>query len=231
MTDPNINGVLIFIICLLVAWIIVSLFMKKTTIVEEKPKTQEGYRHFRNRMVSDKESPDRGPYFDNSEFNVPNRGPGFHIRDSNARYMANSCESGCVDCGCDPSVPQGYGPDRAFGPNYGLGIDPLVDRLPCLQNTGKWKQRYEPGANNTTGDLRWNRQSPKMTLIDNCLNCNKWKTTTNLNSPPGIMNDVTSQYSEYNPVNLDAKEFPINGYPQVIRGPPNIGVEPVHPQP
>lgn len=75
-------------------------------------------------------------------------------------------------------------------------VDPLISdpRLPCA-GKHNWKTYQEPGANNTYADLLWHQTSPRMVLQDNCLHCNKFNDSTQLNTPMGIASDFTSSYS------------------------------------
>lgn len=66
---------------------------------------------------------------------------------------------------------------------------PLVNNTECLcgkDTCHNWKVDYQPGANNTKGDLQWSYRSPRMQLIDNSFTCGEFGNDSNYNPPSGI---------------------------------------------
>lgn len=60
-----------------------------------------------------------------------------------------------------------------------------------LNDPSQWNITYEGGSNNTYDDIIWHFQSPKMTLLDNSIDCNECKDSM-IDSPHGMM----SKYQE-----------------------------------
>jgi len=212
MKEETIKNIIIILIVLMAVWILLRAFSTKALIVEENPTSE----HLRNIYENSFRSPVLTPRIGN-----------FFIRDTNDRYRLDNCPCGCKGgCKCGPNCTNckcmrtgddpGYHFANAFAPDQGTGIDygPNAEPefLPCMQHLKKeWRPPYDPGANNTKGDLLWNYVNPKMILESNCLDCKKWTSPTNFNPPGGVVNDVASQFSNFYPVN-PSNEFPISGY-------------------
>lgn len=53
----------------------------------------------------------------------------------------------------------------------------------------KWRTPYEPGANNTTQDLLWNKTSPRMILEDNSIRWDAYGPDAKYDAPHGLQSD------------------------------------------
>lgn len=76
-------------------------------------------------------------------------------------------------------------------------VDPLTSdpQLSCAPKFD-WQTKHNPGANGTYGDMMWHKQSPRMILEKNCLNCNQYNPTNDFNEPMGMSSPLTSSFDE-----------------------------------
>ena len=133
----------------------------------------------------------------------------FYLRGN--RYKVNKCQCGCKDrCEC---------PNNCINCNCG-GLAIQTKRCPCGCESGcscgfdcnkceckdgrmyhptdiNWSVDHEAGANNTCGDKLWHCMSPRMILEDNSLACGEHTKESLYNAPPGMLNDLASQYTKY----------------------------------
>jgi hypothetical protein len=95
------------------------------------------------------------------------------------------CKCGPM-CHCSPNV--NCGPRCRWFSNNDINSCKSCDVL-----EEDWKVEYEPGANNTTQDLLWNKMSPGMILQNNCMSCSNSK----INAPGGLSPDKMDQFAGF----------------------------------
>lgn len=85
-----------------------------------------------------------------------------------------------------------YSADHQLAPELvdPLGTDTGIKCAPQFD----WDVKSNPGANNVYGDVMWHKQSPKMILEDNCINCKQFQPQKSFNEPSGVASSFTSSY-------------------------------------
>ncbi len=205
MNNENIKTLIIFILCIVVAYQLVKLLSR--VYKKERFSNMEMMGNLSKDVDSEKQ-----PEYEHSPL-ICDLPPNFYVRKNRYAYDPKcpcsqtgecKCPDGCVRCNCKNGAMGVNLNSCPCGCVGGCSCPFGCKRCKCKEgmtgpvSTGidgiDWSVKHECGANGTCGDTLWHYTSPRMILMNNCLTCDQYGKNANYNPPNGMLNSLASEH-------------------------------------